>query len=42
MSELSYTYSADMEGSNYVSSKMRLSGGGNTGNGAGSYLKNYN
>eukprot|EP00347_Sterkiella_histriomuscorum_P022142 403331534 len=42
MSELSYSYSemiGDMEGSNYMSSKMKLSTGG--GNGT-SYLKNYN
>jgi hypothetical protein len=36
MSELSYSYS-EMEGSNYLSSKMRLSGGA-----GGSYLKSYN
>ena len=45
MSELSYSYSemiGDMEGSNYLSSKMRMSGGGNNTAAAGSYLKSYN
>lgn len=47
MSELSYSYSEmignDMEGSNYMSSKMRLSAGaGGVAGATGSYLKSYN